>query len=219
MAISERLLAVLNEQQQNKRELRKQLLISDLKAFAVLVTAFSFILLAAELATPVPLFLFCTGATLFIMLKQVKKTRRKKNPVKLFNATRRTIPPRIASEFAFPFSLRSPHLTMCGCLLCHARPSRILIILPPMRSRKRHRTAANIISINHIATRFYHALCANFYSVPYSYFSATRFLSYSYSLSYSSLPPTSAGTPLEIVSTIFQTHMYKGASAPIRRLA
>jgi len=58
------------EQQHNKRELRKQRLLNELKAFAILSVAFATIIAAAELASPAPLFIFCCFAFGYFMLKQ-----------------------------------------------------------------------------------------------------------------------------------------------------
>jgi len=67
---------VAEEQQLNKRELRKQRLLNELKAFAILSVAFAAIVATAELASPAPLFIFCFFAFGYFMLKPVKKKKR-----------------------------------------------------------------------------------------------------------------------------------------------
>jgi len=75
---SEQSQEIAEEQQHNKRELRKQERANELKAFAILSVAFAAIIATAELASPAPLFIFCFFAFGYFMLKPVKKKRRKK---------------------------------------------------------------------------------------------------------------------------------------------
>ena len=69
---------VAAEQQNNNRKLRTQELANDLKAFAILAVAFASIIISAEFATPVPLFIFCVIAFAYFMRKPVKNKRRRK---------------------------------------------------------------------------------------------------------------------------------------------
>ena len=62
----------INEQREHQHWHRKQDIKNDLKAFAILVVAFASIIFSAEFVTPMPLFLFCIFAFVFIL----KKNRR-----------------------------------------------------------------------------------------------------------------------------------------------
>ena len=74
----EQLQEIAEEQQHNQRELHKRRLLSDLKAFAILLVAFASIIATAELSSPAPLFIFCLCAGTYFLLKPVKKRKEKK---------------------------------------------------------------------------------------------------------------------------------------------
>jgi hypothetical protein len=67
---------VMEEQLENQRIIRKQELREDLKAFAILVICVVVMCFAAELDSPLILFVFVIGTGIYIMLR-VKPPRRK----------------------------------------------------------------------------------------------------------------------------------------------
>ena len=69
MAVSDQLLTILAEREENKRKLRKQILASDLKAFTIVVICVVVMCIAADVDSPLILFTFVLGTGVYIVLK------------------------------------------------------------------------------------------------------------------------------------------------------
>jgi Flp pilus assembly protein TadB len=80
---------VMDEQLENQRIIRKQDLRDDLKAFAIVVICVLVMCIAAELDSPLILFVFVLGAGIYIMLKVKPQKKRKKRVISGFDLTHR----------------------------------------------------------------------------------------------------------------------------------